>query len=88
MTRKKIVNIDYDPGADILYICLVPGVPSYADEEITGVLIRKSIENDEITGVTILDLKKRLINKTLMNISLPIVIDLERVGKELLTTQQ
>jgi len=80
---RKIVNIDYDPEADVLYICLVPGVPSYIDEEEEGILIRKSIKDGQLTGITIIDFKERYMDSSLNSVRLPVAVDFDDVGKRL-----
>lgn len=78
---KGIVNVDYDSEADVLYLCIKPKLPSYAEEDEEGIMVRKSIETDEITGITILDFKEKYINRTLDKIALPIFIDFEALAR-------
>lgn len=79
---RKPISVDYDPINDVLYICLKPGIDSYGDEEREGVIIRKSIQSDEITGITILDFKERYIDSELSSLNLPISIDLMGIAEQ------
>lgn len=53
------LNIGYDEDHDILYVSIGMPVPSYCDEDIEGVLFRKSMENHKLSGITIMDFSKK-----------------------------
>lgn len=56
----QTVEVNYDKENDVLYICIKSGIPSYVGEEVPGILIRKSLDSNMLTGITILDFRKRL----------------------------
>ena len=79
MNSKKILNLLYDKEADVLY--LSKGKPSKFDisnEEKDEVVVRRSSETQEVTGLTIVNFSKKAANKTLP-IELPAEISLESV---------
>jgi len=51
-------NENYDRENDILYISSKDNRPAIAEEPIDGVVIRRAVDNKEIVGVTIFDIKK------------------------------
>lgn len=53
------LNIGYDQDHDILYVSIGAPVPSYCDEDIEGVLFRKSMKSHKLSGVTIMDFSKK-----------------------------
>jgi hypothetical protein len=61
MTRVRIQNnqIKYDNSHDILHVLFYPEHLSIDDEEFPGIVIRRSINDDRITGITIMDFSKR-----------------------------
>ena len=56
--RERLVN--YDSKYDILYIATKDNRPAIGEEPIDGVVIRRAIDNNEIVGVTIFDVKKAI----------------------------
>ncbi|OAK70105.1 hypothetical protein [Lederbergia galactosidilytica] len=61
MTRVKIQEnqIKYDKRHDVLHVFFYPDFMTIDDEEYPGVLVRRSIKDEEtITGLTILDFTK------------------------------
>jgi len=48
----------YDSKYDVLYISTNINRAAIGEEPIDGVIIRRAIDNDEIVGVTIFDIKK------------------------------
>jgi uncharacterized protein YuzE len=72
-------TISYDKKNDVLYISIIPGVHSYAEEEVPGILIRKSIKDNCLTGITILDFKKRLCDSSIFSLNLPIEVDFNSI---------
>lgn len=69
------VKFNYDKENDILYIYIDRPRPSYTEEDIPGIILRKDFETDEVTGITILDFCRRLNDETLQNLDLPIKVD-------------
>ena len=51
-------NENYDREADILYISNKDNRPAIGEEPIDGVIIRRAVDNNEIVGITIFDIKK------------------------------
>lgn len=73
--QNMIVN--YDSRNDILYVSIGTPVPSICEEKEEGIIIRKSIEKNQLSGVTILDYKYRKNHK--MKINVPKEINLDTV---------
>lgn len=48
----------YDQTHDVLHVYFPPTAPSYDDEVYPGIVIRKSMHDERITGITILGLQK------------------------------
>ena len=71
-TAKKIsrqtLNIDYDQGADVLYISFGKPKPAICVEVNKGDLVRVDAYTDKIIGITIIDFKKRYMESSLLNI--------------------
>lgn len=69
MTPVRIKNeqIKYDAEHDVLHIFFPPFVPSVDDEEYPGIIIRRSLIDERITGLVILDFSRRN-SKELANI--------------------
>ena len=61
MTRVLIKSqqAKYDSRHDVLHVVFQPIESSFEDEDFPGVIIRRSIINDRITGIVILDYSKR-----------------------------
>lgn len=73
------VKFNYDKENDILYIFFDSPKPSYTEEDIPGIIIRRDFETDELTGITILDFCRRLNDNTLKQIDLPIKVDFSTI---------
>lgn len=62
------LHFQYDRANDVLYISLGQPRPSYCDEVLPGIFLRKDLCTDEVTGVTILypreQLAKGMVNWT------------------------
>lgn len=58
-TQPKKLNIGYDQDHDVLYVSIGDPVPSYCDEDIEGVLFRKSISTNTLSGITIMGFAKK-----------------------------
>ena len=54
------MDINYDNIANVLYISFGKPEPCVAEEIGNGGFIRRSIQDNEITGITILDFNARL----------------------------
>lgn len=62
MVKRKPNNLkfNYDRKHDVLYISVGDPVPSYSDETgLKGLYIRRAIDTEKLTGVTIMDYSKR-----------------------------
>lgn len=71
--------IDYDSKNDILYVSIGVPVPSICEEKEEGIIIRKSIEKNMLSGVTILDYKYRKNHKIKINVPEEINLDTIKV---------
>lgn len=69
------INLNYDSKFDILYARSSNYSPSYGDE-VDGIVTLYSIESDEITGMIIYSVKKRLQEGSIDINSLPFPLDL------------
>lgn len=58
-TMHANIQVKYDADHDVLHIFFPPFVPSFDDEEYPGIIIRRSVTDERITGLTILDFSKR-----------------------------
>lgn len=55
------LKLNYDKKFDILYIAFEDQYNSYGDDDsLENAILRRDIEDDHITGVTIMDFKKKL----------------------------
>lgn len=61
MSRVPITSnqIKYDADHDILHVFFSPMVLSEDDEEFPGIVIRRSVSDDRITGLVIMDFTRR-----------------------------
>lgn len=66
--NKQALNIDYDEGADILYVSFGKPKPAICVEVNDGDLVRVDAYSDNIVGITIIDFKKRYINQNSLSI--------------------
>lgn len=73
----QTLNINYDKKNDILYISIGEPVPSISEEQEEGIVIRRNMITNAISGVTILDYKER-INRN-EKIKLPNCIDISSI---------
>ncbi|KLR75308.1 MULTISPECIES: DUF2283 domain-containing protein [Geobacillus] len=73
MTRvPKIINnalTKYDKSHDVLHVFFFPELLSVDDEEFPGVVIRRAVSDNRITGITILDFSRK--DEDLLNNLLP-----------------
>ena len=71
MTQVIISKTDtkYDARHDILHVYLSPLELSIDDEDFPGIVVRRSIIDDHITGFVIMDYSKR--NPELLRVVLP-----------------
>jgi uncharacterized protein YuzE len=54
------ISINYDKETDTIYISFGQPRPSYGEEDTPGIVVLRDLENDEITGITMLDFQKKL----------------------------
>lgn len=73
------VIINYDSKNDILYVSIGTPVPSISEEKEEGIIIRKNLENNKLSGVTILDYKYRKNNNIKINVPKEINLDAIKV---------
>ena len=73
------LQFNYDKENDILYISINRLKPSYSKEDIPGIITRRDIETDELTGITILDFCTRLKDNSLQALELPIKVDFSAI---------
>lgn len=71
------LTINYDKKNDILYLSIGNPTDSISEEIDEGVYIRKNIETNKLSGITILNYKYKLINN--ININVPKEIDLSLI---------
>lgn len=57
--RKNRITVDYDREHDVLYVSLGKPKPSYCDDDIEGVLIRRTMDTNRLSGVTIMDFSRK-----------------------------
>lgn len=72
MTRVRIKpnQIKYDKSHDVLHVFFLPDFLTIDEEEFPGVLIRRSIKDEEtIAGLTIIDYKQK--EKSVLDSILP-----------------
>lgn len=61
--RESVLNWDYDAEADVLYISI--GEPKIAEgiDIGEGIIVRLSPEDNEVVGLIIIGLNKRIVEK-------------------------
>lgn len=59
------VGFDYDQKFDVLYIALGDRRNSYGDDSDGKVIYLKDIDTDELTGITIMNFKKKVFSNSL-----------------------
>ena len=65
MLQKNSIVFDYDKKFDVLYIALGDHSNSYGDDSEWNVIYLKDIDTDELTGITIMNFKKKYIENKL-----------------------
>lgn len=65
MLQKNSIGFDYDKKFDVLYIALGDRSNSYVDDSDGNVIYLKDIDTDELTGITIMNFKKKYIENKL-----------------------
>lgn len=65
MLQKNSVAFDYDKKYDVLYIALGDRSNSYGDDSDGSIIYLKDIDTDELTGITIMNFKKKYIENRL-----------------------
>ncbi len=65
---KQALSIDYDQGADVLYISFGKPKPAICVEMDDGDLVRIDAYTDKVVGITIIDFKKRYMDRSSLNI--------------------
>jgi len=55
----KSEQAKYDNQHDVLHVMFPPADLSIDDEDFPGIIVRRSVRDDRITGLTILDFSKR-----------------------------
>mgnify|MGYP000605800971 FL=1 len=69
MLQKTNIWFDYDKKFDVLYIALGDRSNSYGDDSDGNVIYLKDIDTDELTGITIMNFKKKYIENRLPTFS-------------------
>ncbi|GAB6180970.1 hypothetical protein JCM14036_22890 [Desulfotomaculum defluvii] len=77
--RKKKLTLNYDKSHDILYVSIGLPKPSYCADDIEGVLIRRAIQTDRLSGVTIMDFSQR--SKEQLKKIIPFKLEIEDLFK-------
>jgi hypothetical protein len=77
MNESKMLIYNYDNDHDVLYISIGKQKPSYCDQDLSGILIRKAFASDKISGVTILDFTKKTTEQ--LQTAIPLRINFERI---------
>ncbi len=75
--RRRKLTLNYDENHDVLYVSLGTPKPSYCDNDIDGVLIRRSIKSNRLSGLTIMDFSKK--NKEQLKRIIPYKINLDEL---------
>ena len=65
MLQKNSIVFDYDKKFDVLYIALGDRSNSYGDDSDGDVIYLKDIDTDELTGITIMNFKRKYIENKL-----------------------
>lgn len=77
MNRPKIQKVTYDNINDVVYISFSNQKNSYGDDISDNVVIRRDWDSDQITGLTILQFKKMLKEKSTEISLIPFPINFE-----------
>ena len=84
MLQKNNIGFDYDKKFDVLYIALGDRSNSYGDDSDGNVIYLKDIDTDELTGITIMNFKKRYIENKLPAFSKNICMVLREAEKAIM----
>ena len=68
-------TISYDNKYDVFYMRPNPFVPSYGDEYERGITLLKSIDDDSVVGMIVMDFVSRMTKGVLRSEDLPLPID-------------
>lgn len=60
LSTKSSIHYDYDKKNDILYCSFSDKSNSYGDEEPDNIIIMRDLVTDEITGITVMNIKRML----------------------------
>ncbi|MCR4403487.1 MAG: hypothetical protein NUW12_12085 [Firmicutes bacterium] len=75
------ITFDYDANYDVLYLSIGRPVPSYTDDEIDGVLIRRDFETDRLTGATIIGYRSK--TKQFLKKTIPFYVDFASIDRHI-----
>ena len=70
-----ISSLSYDARFDTLYILFTANNHSYGEEDQSGIIIMRDIQDDSLTGYTIMHFRKKLGDNYPFNEYLPVPID-------------
>ncbi len=79
-----MLKLNYDKKNDILYLSIGDPKPSYGEEDVSGIVIRRDMASNDITGITIFDFMKRITEKTIDSKDLPIQVDFQEISNIIL----
>lgn len=80
-TKTNNLDYHYDKQHDILYISVGVPIPSYSEEILPGIFLRRNFDTDEVTGLTILNLKAQLQDNNLLLSKMPIPLNTQELEK-------
>ena len=69
----------YDKANDVLYLSVGPPRPSYGEDLRDGIVARYDMDTDEMTGVTVLGFKRRVLSKDPSLLDIPMSFDFHSV---------
>lgn len=75
--RKRKINISYDKDHDVLYVSLGAPKPSYCDTDIEGILIRRAMDNNRLSGITIMDFSRK--TREQLKRTIPFKVDINQL---------
>jgi len=75
--RNIKLTLNYDSDHDVMYVSIGQPKPSYCDNDVDGILIRRSADSNRLSGVTIMDFSKR--DKELLKAVIPFKIDVNEL---------
>ena len=79
-----MLKLNYDKKNDILYLSIGDPKPSYGEEDVPGIVIRRDMASNDITGITIFDFMKRITEKTIDSMDIPIQVDFQEISNIIL----